>query len=173
MPSTRRHRAPTFTHAELVADLDYNPITGKFLWRSDGTPAGSGTSAGYWRLSFRGHEHLAHRLAWFYITGSWPLFDIDHVNGVKDDNSAANLRQVTERTNSQNSLKPLGANKYRGVKAQKTAKGVVYRATICRDGVHLNLGRHATPELAYAAYIRAKRVFHPHAHIPAELAEVA
>lgn len=149
-----------FTHADLVAALDYNPITGKFLWRKYGCEAGSVNSLGYRIIGFRGRKYQAHRLAWFIITQHWPLFHIDHVNGIRDDNSAKNLRQVTCVGNAQNSMKAWGKIPYRGVTEEVTANGRRYRAHIYRDGCKLNLGAYPTPEEAYEAYKVAKAKLH-------------
>jgi hypothetical protein len=43
-----------------------------------------------------------HRLAWLYMTTAWAKED--HVNGVKDDNRFANLREVTRQQNSATSV---------------------------------------------------------------------
>jgi hypothetical protein len=51
---------------------------------------------------------LAHRLAWLLQTGGWPKQQIDHINGVKDDNRWLNLRDVSHMVNSQNRLKKVG-----------------------------------------------------------------
>ena len=49
--------------------------------------------------------HKAHRLAWFYVYGSWPNDQIDHINRNKTDNRIANLREVTNKQNQQNASK--------------------------------------------------------------------
>jgi len=44
----------------------------------------------------------AHRLIWFMQTGEWPSGEIDHINGVRDDNRWNNLREVSSLENSRN-----------------------------------------------------------------------
>jgi len=44
-------------------------------------------------------------VAWLLIHKVWPD-EIDHINGVKNDNRLLNLRSVSHRTNMQNTKKP-------------------------------------------------------------------
>lgn len=44
----------------------------------------------------------AHRAAWAIVHGCWPKGEIDHINGVRDDNRLANLRDVNSSLNSRN-----------------------------------------------------------------------
>ena len=49
---------------------------------------------GYKRREFRlkGHRFLCHKVAWYFMTNEYPLFDIDHINGDSTDNRWSNLR---------------------------------------------------------------------------------
>lgn len=47
-------------------------------------------------------RYKAHRLAWLYVYGYFPENDIDHINRMKDDNSIANLREVSRQCNIRN-----------------------------------------------------------------------
>jgi len=42
---------------------------------------------------------LAHRLAWFYMKGEWPLHEMDHVNFDRADDRLVNLREATSAQN--------------------------------------------------------------------------
>ena len=103
--------------------------------------------------------HQAHRLAWFYTHGVWPKQQIDHINGVRNDNRISNLRDVDSSLNMQNQvtgskskLVPLlGVTRHAGGK---------YQASITVLGKAKYLGLHKTPELAQEAYLEAKRVLH-------------
>lgn len=77
--------------------LDYNPSTGDFTWRQDlgtrskaGEIAGGVDGGGYVRISFDGQIYPAHRLAVYYVYGTWG-HTIKHLNGNKADNRISNL----------------------------------------------------------------------------------
>ena len=59
---------------------------------------------GYISGYFLGKRYLEHRLVWFYHYGEWPKDQIDHINGIRDDNRIENLREVTNQQNVCNSL---------------------------------------------------------------------
>lgn len=44
----------------------------------------------------------AHRVVWLLHTGSWPVDQIDHINGVRNDNRPVNLRDVSNTDNQRN-----------------------------------------------------------------------
>jgi len=102
----------------LKAALVYEPETGRFTWacgrRRAGMQAGKLNTSGHRQIMIEGSLFLAHRLAWLYVNGAWPDRQIDHVNGVRDDNRLANLRQATHEQNAQNRRVP--ANNTSGVK---------------------------------------------------------
>lgn len=70
-----------------------------FLARWTGKPAGALSKKGYLLVGINGTRYLIHRVAWAIHYGVWPGDNIDHINGVKDDNRAANLRDVDHATN--------------------------------------------------------------------------
>lgn len=86
--------------------LHYDPITGVFQWASGAQPhivgrvAGSKTyRQGYIAITVDQRKIVAHRLAVGMMEGVMPKNQIDHINGIKDDNRIVNLRHAT---NSQN-----------------------------------------------------------------------
>lgn len=92
--------------------LDYNPDTGVFTWKvSRGSVrAGSVSKAtdtyGYTHIKINRRIYRAHRLAFLYMTGNFPEYEVDHINGVPDDNRWVNLRAVAHIENGKNQKKP-------------------------------------------------------------------
>lgn len=89
--------------------LTYYPLTGLFYWNITrggkalaGSKAGSPDSCGYIRIRINGTEYSAHRLAWMYIHGTFPSCEIDHINGICDDNRLENLRECNRNGNVHN-----------------------------------------------------------------------
>ena len=73
-----------------------------FNGRYAGKEAGSKDSDGYVVINIDGKRIYAHRIAYLFITGNWPEKDIDHINGIRDDNRWENLRVVNCQENSKN-----------------------------------------------------------------------
>ena len=153
------------TIEHLRESLDYNAQTGIFTWRKNhrrpdliGKTAGSIHSAGYISIAIHNVKRLAHRLAWFYITGVMPEGHIDHINGNKLDNSFANLRQVTRFGNLQNMRQATKANKV-GLLGVSAHQGK-WRAQIMVNGKRIRASGFDTPELAHQKYLELKRKHH-------------
>jgi len=151
--------------------LNYDPDTGVFTWRvrmgrgRPGTVAGCVASKGYWRIIIDHSIYWAHRLAWFYVHGTWPAHDIDHLNGSRVDNRISNLRDVPRRVNAENKRAAL-LHSHTGVlgvskDGKPNADGSQrYRARIqAGDKVHYFHG-FKTLEEAHQAYLAAKRRLH-------------
>lgn len=110
----------TITQEILKQKLHYNPDTGVFtrIARTCNSVK-IGDIAGhiitrktnkYITICVSGKPNYAHRLAWLYMTGSFPANEIDHINGVGTDNKWSNLRNVTRQDNMRN-VKILRNNK--------------------------------------------------------------
>lgn len=151
------------TRERLRELLTYYPKTGLFVRavrssnRLAGMSAGSLSDSGYVLIRVDGQRFRAHRLAWFYVHGEWPV-EIDHINGDRADNRLHNLRCVSRRENAQNIRRPRKNNRcgFLGV----VRSGSKYRAQVCLKGKNVHLGSFDTPERASAAYVAAKRQFH-------------
>jgi len=114
---------------------------------------------GYFYVRVEGRAYFAHRVAWLYMTGEWPKKDIDHIDGDKANNRFANLREASEIMNAQNQKRA-----HKGTKSGILGvypKGKKWQALICVDKKPKYLGTFDTTEKAYAAYLAAKRIYHP------------
>lgn len=101
-------KVESVTQKRLKEVLDYNKDTGIFTWilRRQGVKlgkiAGYKQKIGYVVISVDQKDYKAHRLAWLYIYGHFPKYQIDHINQKKDDNRICNLRDVTVLENGRN-----------------------------------------------------------------------
>ena len=94
--------------------LRYEPETGKLFWldhegmsnswrtRWVGKEAFTAQVNGYRRGLIDGVRFYAHRVAYSIHHGECPCDQIDHINGVKDDNRISNLRAVNNHENQKN-----------------------------------------------------------------------
>ena len=88
----------------------------------------------------------------FYKKYSKIVEQIDHINGIRDDNRIENLREVT---NQQNHFNQTTARGYGWDKKRKK-----WRAYICIDDTYLHLGYFVEEEDARQAYLDAKKIYH-------------
>lgn len=156
------------TQSRLKQLLHYNPASGVFtrLTRPAqcvqiGDIAGCQTTYGYLVFRCNGKLYFAHRLAFLYMTGKFPLGDTDHIDCVKSNNQWSNLREATRSQNNQN-VKILRRNNtsgYRGVSWNKALKK--WQARICLHGKEKFLGLYTSPEEAHQAYLTAKMSLYP------------
>jgi len=154
--------------AELVRELlDYDPETGVFLHRTkrrgskQGSVVGTKTANGYRSVAIHKKQYLAHRVAWLYVHGEWPTGQIDHINGIRDDNRLCNLRDVPQNINMQNQRvahKCKTSTRLLGVYYEK--KSGRWYSQIRIDGKSRHLGTFATDIEAHEAYLQAKRKLH-------------
>jgi hypothetical protein len=104
---------PLPSQEELRKLLDYDPETGKLIWkrrkcdsptwniRFAGKPALTIEKRGYFTGSIWGVKYMTHRIIWKWMTGDDPA-EIDHINGNGLDNRWANLRSVDRLANARN-----------------------------------------------------------------------
>ena len=149
------------TQEKLKSLLHYDQVVGIFTWPKTGKIAGNENGHGYWRIGVNNGRYMAHRLAWLYVYGEWPTGQIDHINGIKTDNSIKNLRCVSNAENGQNINKPRNRNVSGLLGACYDKRHDVYTARIMIRGKQINLGTFRTAEEAHSAYLKAKNDLHP------------
>lgn len=116
-----------------------------------GQIAGGPNHAGYCMLSVAGESHFAHRLAWLYMTGFWPVDRIDHKDGVPSNNAWSNLRQCGQSQNGANTkLSAANTSGFKGVTYCKNTNR--WRAKITHNGKTLHIGRFDSLQDAEMAY---------------------
>lgn len=148
---------------ELKRRLRYDADSGIFTWLitpnnyvQAGRAAGAKCTDGYIQISINGRIYNAHRLAWLYITGEWPALQIDHINGVRDDNRFFNLRQATREQNGANQKRADdNLSGYKGVTFRKDRKAKPWQARIRKDRQCVHLGFFVDPQSAHSAYREA------------------
>lgn len=149
----------------LVRDLlTYDPACGEFRWNramrraSAGDLAGAVRGRGYLAISLLGLQFYAHRIAFLWMTGSWPEGVVDHIDGVKKNNRWLNLRDVSTSLNGQNQRAPMSTNSFGLLGAHRCRDK--FRSTIVAEGRSIHLGVFTSPLLAHEAYLNAKRELH-------------
>lgn len=162
-----KFRCSSITPERLRDVLAYDQETGIFTRRISltrrikvGDVAGGPDRNGHIRIQVDGRLYAAHRLAWLYMTGSWPSHDVDHIDGRRANNSFANLRDVSKAANQQNQRHPhaRGTTGYLGVTFNK-ARGK-FQAQIGTKERCKYLGLFPSAAQAHAAYLTAKRQLH-------------
>lgn len=69
----------------------------------EGDIVNSYSDGGYLKVKINRRMYKVHRIIWFMQYGYWPD-EIDHINGIKDDNRLENLREVNHEENCKNRL---------------------------------------------------------------------
>lgn len=140
--------------------VHYDPETGVFTRRVStansaqiGQRAGCHNSDGYLQFCVDGRNRRSARLAWLYMTGQWPD-QIDHINGIRDDDRFSNLRNVSPRVNQLNRGNPAGnfSTKFSGVDRH----GPGWRAVIEVNGKRARGKSRSTKSEAEEDYLRMK-----------------
>ena len=157
------------TQARLKQYLSYDPETGIFIRKepTKGTRVGSVIGSkrskkdnDYIATSIDGEKCYLHRLAFLYMTGSFPKNNVDHINGDKTDNRFANLREATVSQNGMN--RPKQSNNKSGY------KGVCWEASRNKWKAQIKsrfIGYYDTAEEAFKSYTKeAERIFGEYNH---------
>lgn len=145
------------TQEYLKSLVIYCPLTGNVIWRVYRNGAaikyskcGTLTDDGYYQTTIDGKKYQLHNLIWLYMTGNLPSKQIDHIDGVRNNNSWSNLRDVTIRENAQNQRMHREGH-LPGV--QYIAKGNRFIARAWVNGKRIYLGCFKTAEEANKTYM--------------------
>jgi hypothetical protein len=157
---------PVKSACSRVRDLlDYDRLTGaltsrvnRWTWRK-GDVVGS-RWLGYILIGIDGGAHMAHRLAWLHHHGTWPVYGIDHIDGVGDHNWLENLRDVPQRVNSENQRVAHCDNQSGVLGAHFRKDTGKFASSVKSFGKAHLLGSFDTAEQAHQAYVAAKRQLH-------------
>ncbi len=93
---------------EVLRLFLYDPKTGSLKWKENqqkrfiGREAGFINHHGYRRVNIGKTKLHAHQIIWLMQYGELPECEIDHINGIRDDNRLENLRLATQQKNQQN-----------------------------------------------------------------------
>jgi hypothetical protein len=152
--------------AERVRELmTYDPETGLLRWlvaagrgycrKQIGDIAGYiSSTTGYCYIGIDGREYGAQRLAWLWMTGRWPLHQIDHRDMDRANNRWSNLREATKSQNMANAnrrvhntsgLKGVSLHKQNGTWVAQIGRGTA-------GGKHY-IGSFDCKAAAYFAYL--------------------
>jgi hypothetical protein len=143
---------------ELHQLFDYNADTGVLYWKSrqrvTGRSVGAKDSKGRLRTEINGKSYAVHHVIFALHYNRWPIYQLDHINQIKDDNRICNLR---EATNTQNSYNRKSKNKLaKGVSLHKGK----YIARIRANGVTKHLGSYDNLAAAAKSYEIASVKYH-------------
>lgn len=145
------------TQKELKEIVHYDKDTGALTWNSSrygvrkGAKAGGKDQYGYGEVRIKRKLYRIHRIAWLYMEGYLPEHQIDHINGVRDDNRWINLRHVTQLCNMQNQrTRADNSSGFSGVTWNRNNNNWRCQATINKKSVDLG----SYPNIIEAALAR-------------------
>lgn len=147
----------------------YDPLTGNVIWRLDRPQEHFKTQRSYQRylnvqagkpikasVNYYGYKVVGlgqavlavHRIAFAIMTGNFPKFNVDHIDGNPLNNIWANLREVSQAINTRNQRMNIrNTSGYAGVYYAKRENRWACQVKV--DGVLKRLGAFDTPEEAY------------------------
>lgn len=148
------------TQIELKELFDYE--NGQLLFkqkskrRNIGDALGKITAKGYLTSSVNGNVYCIHRLVFLWHHGFMPE-QVDHINGIRNDNRIENLREATSSENAQNRI-ALSCSGVKGVYWHKQIKRWV--PSICINRKNIHLGSFENIEDAKLIAINARKEAH-------------
>jgi hypothetical protein len=138
--------------ASVRAWFDYDPDTGILTWKMSrgkvkaGDEAGYTMPIGYRAVRLYGRLYYVHRIVWLWMTGEWPVGQVDHGDRVKANNRWLNLADVTHQQNAMNTP---------AAKPERRRNGR-WSARVRIGTVRHNLGTYDTEEEAQAVILKRR-----------------
>jgi len=136
------------TYERLKELLSYNPETGVFIWKISpmykikiGDIAGGATlSRGYKRIGIDGKRYRTSRLAFLYMKGYFPEYQVDHIDRKRNNDRWNNLRHVSPSCNTRNSkIRNTNNSGITGICWHKQAKKWMAEIRIFKKSKYLGL----------------------------------
>ena len=150
----------------LLEIFNYDSKNGGLYWKNPssfrvkkGDRAGCIDDLGYRRITIKPYRYREHQLIWLIEHGFLPKLQIDHIDGNKSNNHINNLREVSNKQNSEN--RNFNKNNKLRVKGVYLFRNK-YCACIQNNYKRYHLGVYKTLEDAQAAYINASKKMHTH-----------
>lgn len=155
----------TLTQERLKELVEYLPEKGRFKrklqtaqYKKEDIAGSYDCTKGYRRLMVDKKVYKEHILVWFYHHGTWPTKQIDHINGIKDDNRIENLRDVCQTVNMYNKTKAHSHNKSTGVLGVTRSGNKFYPRLRVKDKL-IHLGTFTSLEEAQKTYLEFKSLY--------------
>lgn len=157
---------PQLTAERLRELLNYDPLIGTFTRRvgirghSQGSIAGTPLKQGHIKLQVDGVQFYAHRLAFVWMTGIWPINVVDHIDTDASNNAWLNLRDVTHSVNMQNQRSATSRSRSGLLGVCWNKRRGLWVAQIGINGGSKLIGYFDDKHKAYGAYVQEKRLIH-------------
>lgn len=167
-----KHMIRPLTQELLKDAINYDPSTGVWTWRHRAdVPNGWNTKhagkiagrinpvVGYLQIRVHGMLYQAHRLAFLYMTGKWPPFEVDHKDLARANCRWSNLRLATPAQNRANKKAPANnTSGFKGVVVRKQTGN--FRAQLGSGGRRFSKEGFKTAEEAHQHYMHLSAVHH-------------
>lgn len=137
------------TQEKLKSLLTYDPTTGHWSWIASGKVAGY-LNHGYRNIMVEGKNYRGARLAFLYMTGSFPTKQVDHINRNRSDDRWENLRECDNSQNNQNKPSKNFCKIYNGT----------YVVYLDVKGKRIHIGTFKTEQEAFNKAKEAKQKYH-------------
>ena len=128
--------------------------TNGLVYKENGSVINTPHNKGYTRIGItinkKSYNLMAHHFAWYYVHRNFDINQIDHINGIRNDNRISNLRNVNHNENQWNRTKAKGYYNKNGR----------FAAQISINYKVIHLGYFDNENEARTAYLKAKQKYH-------------